>query len=450
MNHLKLILFFIFQSYFLKAQVEFEFANSINSSFIKKHASILAHDSLLGRNTGEIGQKKAAKYIQEKFREIVLDSLSNGYLQEFCLLDKKKSGEISIGNKKLKFPEDFGFLSYFNHLENVFSIEKVIKYDEIKNYENEDLNNLLIHVDNFSDIDFIEIKKLKTQKLIFILKNYNSQYFTDYNENKLIIPEKQEKPYFFINGKAFKKTIKKGNKVKITLNKNLKNNKETENVVAFIPGTDPVLKNEYLVISAHYDHLGVIKGKVYNGADDNASGTAALLEIARVFKETSKQGLMLKRSVLFICFTGEEHGLLGSEYYSKNPLVPLSKTIANFNIDMIGRFDSIKEKNQFFVYAIGSDKISMDFHNLHEKTAKSHGKLRIDYTYNDPKNKEKLYYRSDHYNFAKNGIPSIFYFGGFHEDYHQATDDIEKLNFSKIKTISELVFLTMWNLGNAD
>jgi hypothetical protein len=446
MKFFYLSLFFTFHCFLFNSQVEFEYAEKIDSTNIRKHLAVLAHDSLLGRNTGELGQKKAAKYLQEEFIKIGLDSLTTEYLQAFYLLNKIEKGNLIINGSKLDYIADFASFNSPSVFKLKISKTKHFNYDEFVSNKTKE-SSVLVSVNSFQEIDMDFIKKSGIKNIFFLVKNYNSKLFED-NNKKIEIIKKEHQNIFYVDASKVNK-IKKWNKLSLNFKFKDKNSCiKTENVLAKLEGSDPILKNEYIVISAHYDHLGVKNGLVYNGADDNGSGTSALLEIARIFKQASLNGVKLKRSVLFICFTGEEHGLLGSEYYSKNPLIPLKKTIANFNIDMIGRVDASKEKNKFSVYAIGSDKISLDFHAIHEKTAKKHNKLNIDYTYNDPKNKEKLYYRSDHYNFAKNGIPSIFYFGGFHKDYHQTTDDIEKINFTKIKTISELVFLTMWNVGN--
>jgi Zn-dependent M28 family amino/carboxypeptidase len=153
---------------------------------------------------------------------------------------------------------------------------------------------------------------------------------------------------------------------------------------------------------------------------------------------------------LFIALTGEEMGLFGSSFYVSNPWMPLENTIADINIDMIGRASKPNEKDTFSVYVIGSNMLSDDLHNTQELANKQYTNLNLDYMYNDVNEPLRLYYRSDHFNFAKNGVPSVFYFGGFHDDYHKSTDDIESINFKKIEQISKMVFHTTWILGNAE
>jgi hypothetical protein len=224
---------------------------------------------------------------------------------------------------------------------------------------------------------------------------------------------------------------------------------DTENVAAFMEGSDK--KDEVLVISAHLDHIGISpNGEINNGADDDGSGTVSLLEIAEAFSKAKAEGKGPRRSILFLNVTGEEKGLFGSEYYSENPLLPLKNTIANLNIDMIGRVDDAHKNDPQYVYVIGSDKLSSELHAISEEANKKYVNYKLDYTFNDPKDPNRFYYRSDHYNFAKMGIPVIFYFTGVHEDYHRPGDDVEKIMFDKQAPIVKLVFHTAWDLVNRD
>ncbi|MFN5417603.1 MAG: M28 family peptidase [Flavobacteriia bacterium] len=437
----------LFASFICYSQKSIEYYHLIDSNRIRTHVSVLANDSMQGRNTGEIGQKKAAKYLAQEFRKLGLDSLSIGYYQSFFLSKKVKEGSLTINKTKLNYIKDFGSLNEVSLVQLKTSGIEHYSYSEFIRLKVSNQFAILISVDSPQEIDMNVVKNSGNKTVFFLIKKYDPKAF-EKNTDKVFPVKEQNQHIFYVDASKILK-LKKKNKIFLDIDLKGKACPSTENVIAFVPGSDSLLKNEFLVISAHYDHLGVNKkGEVYNGADDNGSGTATLLELARVFKEAQLKNQQPKRSILFICFTGEEHGLLGSDYYSKNPLVPLEKTVADLNIDMIGHKDSVLEQKQFSVYIIGSDKISLDFHNIHEAVAKRHNKLKLDYTYNDPSNRERLYYRSDHYNFAKNGIPSIFYFGGFHDNYHQVTDDIEYLNFSKIETIAELVFLTAWELAN--
>jgi len=220
-----------------------------------------------------------------------------------------------------------------------------------------------------------------------------------------------------------------------------------ENVLGYIEGGE--LKDELIIITAHYDHLGKHDSLVFNGADDDGSGTVAALEIAEAFMLAKKAGHGPRRSVLIMPVSGEEKGLLGSKYYADHPVYPLEKTVANLNIDMIGRLDDWHDTANY-VYLIGADRLSQELHDISEEVNKKHIGLNLDYTFNEEDDPNRYYYRSDHYNFAKNNIPVIFYFNGVHEDYHKTTDTVEKIDFQKIETITRLIFLTAWELANRD
>lgn len=222
---------------------------------------------------------------------------------------------------------------------------------------------------------------------------------------------------------------------------------DSENIWAFIEGSEK--PDEILVISAHYDHVGMKNGEIYNGADDDGSGTVALLEIAKAFQQAKMEGNGPKRSILFLHVTGEEHGLHGSRYYTDNPLFPLGKTIADINIDMIGRRDEAHNASNDYVYVIGSDYLSTDLFNAVENANKEHVNINLDYKYNDRSDPNRFYYRSDHYNFAKNNIPSVFFFNGVHADYHQPTDEADKIEYDALEKRTRLAFVVAWELANA-
>ena len=197
---------------------------------------------------------------------------------------------------------------------------------------------------------------------------------------------------------------------------------ETENLASIIKGSE--YPDEYIIITAHLDHIGIDKnGDINNGADDDGTGNVALLEMAEAFKQAEKEGFGPKRSLVFLHVTGEEKGLLGSKYYTENPLYPIKNTVANLNIDMIGRVNPKREtEDPNYIYLIGSDKLSQELHDISEAVNDKYIQLELDYTYNDERDPNRFYYRSDHYNFAKKNIPVIFYFNGTHEDYHKPTD----------------------------
>ena len=219
-----------------------------------------------------------------------------------------------------------------------------------------------------------------------------------------------------------------------------------QNVIAYIEGSDK--KQDALVISAHLDHLGIDGENIYYGADDNGSGTVAVMGIAKAFKMAKEEGMKPLRSIIFLHFTGEEKGLYGSKYYTNNPLWDLNKTIANLNIDMIGRVDEEHKNNPNYLYLIGSDKINKNLKLISEQINEKNFNLKLDYRFDDPNDPNRYYYRSDHYNFAKNEIPVIFYFNGTHEDYHQPTDTPDKINYDLLTKRTQFIFATAWELVN--
>jgi hypothetical protein len=223
---------------------------------------------------------------------------------------------------------------------------------------------------------------------------------------------------------------------------------DSENIWAFIEGSEK--PEEIVVVSAHYDHVGIKKGEVYNGADDDGSGTVALVEIAKAFQKAKNEGHGPKLYILIMHMTGEEHGLHGSRYYSENPLFPLKNTVADVNIDMIGRRDEFHADSNNYIYLIGSDYLSTDLFNICEAANKKYINLTIDYKYNDKADKNRFYYRSDHYNFAKHGIPSVFLFNGTHADYHKATDEVEKIEFDALTKRTQLAFAIAWEIANRE
>ena len=236
------------------------------------------------------------------------------------------------------------------------------------------------------------------------------------------------------------------------------NSIDSYNVLAYIEGSDKA--NEVLVITSHLDHIGVEDdGQINNGADDDGSGTVAMMEIAESFIEAKEDGNGPRRSVLFLHVSAEEKGLLGSKYYTDNPIYPLTNTVANLNIDMIGRVDSLHLEQPDYIYLIGSDIISEDLHDVSQKANQDYVGLTIDYRYNDPTalvyefgrwRENRYYYRSDHYHFIKNNIPAIFYFNGTHKDYHAPTDTVEKINYDLLEKRTRLIFHTAWEIVNRE
>ena len=242
----------------------------------------------------------------------------------------------------------------------------------------------------------------------------------------------------------------------------------TENVIGIVEGSDPQLKSTFVVIGAHYDHVGYADAelndgkrpsppgrvspgaaddRIWNGADDDGSGTVAVMALARAFA----QGVHPKRSLLFIWHAGEERGLYGSRYFADYPTVPLDKIVAQLNIDMIGRNRDDKKSETNTVYLVGSDRISTELDKISRDADQSlQPPLRLDYEMNDPSDPEQVYYRSDHYSYASKGIPIIFFTTGLHPDYHANTDDVSKIEFPKLTRVAQLVYETALRVANLD
>jgi Zn-dependent M28 family amino/carboxypeptidase len=231
----------------------------------------------------------------------------------------------------------------------------------------------------------------------------------------------------------------------------------TQNVVAVFEGSDPVLKDEYVALGAHYDHIGIgipVNGDaIYNGADDDGSGTTALLSIAEAL---SKAPIRPKRSVLFVWHAGEEKGLWGSRYFTDNPTIPLDHIVTQINIDMIGRSKKEGDTNSRNrelsgpneIYVIGSKMMSTELGDLSEAVNKGYLNLSFNYRYDDPNDPNRFFFRSDHFNYARKGIPIIFFFDGEHEDYHRPGDSPDKIDYQKMEKVVRTVYMTLWEIAN--
>ncbi len=435
---------------FAQNQTAIRYSQFITASDIKQNISVLASDSLEGRETGKLGQKKAADYIAKQFESFGIPSVDSGYFQKYtiCNVDPSKV-TIKINGKQLEYGKDFYHDSDFKN--DSINSNTLVSF----NYSDYALFGG-VYVINDDHIHIDELKNIENCKVIFIVTRKPNCIV---GANKVLRNKaaRSHVPIFYISPKTYKKLTKKKVdkrsdrifKVKIEIDININTVLfEGENVLGYVEGSD--LKEELIVVSAHYDHLGFHDGKTYYGADDNASGTSAIIALAKAFAQAKREGHGPRRSILFLAFSGEEKGLLGSSYYSDHPVFPLANTVADLNIDMIGRIDTTYKTDPNYIYLIGSDKLSSELHNISDSTNSMYTQLKLDYKFNDPNDKNRFYYRSDHYNLAKHNIPVIFYFNGVHEDYHKPTDTVDKINFDKVEKISKLVFFTAWKLANRD
>lgn len=316
-------------------------------------------------------------------------------------------------------------------------------------------SSLLIKGQNSNINDFAQ--SITEQELMELLYVYASDYFegrrTGSKGQKIAVDFLRDH-YMDLNIQAAEGTNNYFQEMTLKVNGKMVS---TENVAAIIKGSK--FPNEYIVLTSHLDHIGIESGQINNGADDDGSGTVTMLEIAEAIQIALENGYRPKRSIVFLHVTGEEEGLLGSAYYTENPLYPLEQTIVNLNIDMIGRNDLLHNIGEEYLYLIGSDILSQDLHDISVSINNTYSNLDLDFRYNDPMLKvyergryyaNRYYYRSDHYNFAKNDIPVIFYFSGTHEDYHLPTDTVDKINYPLLTKRARFIFHTLWELANME
>ena len=444
-----------------------QYSKTITQTELKKHLKIISSDEFEGRETTTVGQKKAANYIKNHFIETNTKSAfkDTGFFQEFPVevLDFSKV-ELYYNKTKLNFINDF--YPYGNPINNSYENIPIVNvgYGILSQNRNDYLGkktkgkvvfiNQGLPPNNTEDIkEGNWRRKVQTASkkgavgVVFLESDYanSDQRIKEYLKKPSMQLHGNQKtkaqiPVFVVDENIIKTLNKDSNTV--TFNTNVSQMKTGENVLGFIPG----VTDEIIVISAHYDHIGYDRGEICNGADDDGSGTSSLLSISKAFQKAFDEGNQPNRGILFLAVSGEEKGLFGSQYYTENPVFPLNKTIADLNIDMVGRQDTVQKDNNY-IYLIGSDRISKELHTINEQVNNKHIGFNLDYTYNAKDDPNNFYQRSDHYNFAKNNIPVIFYFGGLHEDYHKPTDDFEKIDFFKLERVSRFVFLTAWELA---
>jgi Peptidase family M28 len=484
------------------------YAHSIKADELRNHLTILASDSLEGRETGQPGIDLAADYISKFSRNLGMKTMPNSasYLQPVAFTYSKWSNlEFVANNEKyrhlwdfLAFPDRNNSLPSLSETEVLFlgyGIDDALYSD----YKDKDVKGKVIMINRgeplnkdsisyvsgtttpsaWSDADLeqkLKTAKEKGVKLVLIIEN-DIKKLLEENRRKLLgnylelgnktLTPIEDVNHIYISSTIAKsiigtnekdvlkarKKMAKGKSEAVTLSTilSIKLAKETtvlegNNIVGYVEGKTK--KDEIIVVSAHYDHLGKRGDEVFNGADDNGSGTSTVMELAQAVMQSTIEGNTPERSIAFVWFCGEEKGLLGSLYYAQNPIFPLDQTVANVNIDMVGRIDDTYKNNPNYVYVIGSDRLSTDLHSINEEVNQKYSQLTLDYTYNSENDPNNYYYRSDHYNFAKNGIPSIFFFNGTHTDYHRTTDDIEKINFDIMANRGKHIFHVIWELAN--
>ena len=464
-------------------------SESIKTEELKEKLYKYSSDEFEGRGTPSKGQELAVGYLANHYKNLNIPSVKkNSYFQPVPLqFEEKPNINISISNKDFNYYSDY--ISYANGPDRTNeSIELVyVEYgiDDSKYSDYKGINVVGKYVvaiggeplnenDNYflngnkkskwsNSREEIANKKHAAKKngalgLIlvddYLYRKYGYRYSQSDNgkdEKRMALSNIEENDFqVLLFSQKHKDFLENDNHIlNITFKKNTQNF-TADNVAAIIKGSE--FPDEYIILTAHLDHVGVQNGEIYNGADDDGSGTVALLEIAEAFASAKEQGYSPKRSIVFLHVTAEERGLLGSQYYTDyDPLIPINKTIANLNIDMIGRADPNRGvRNLNYVYIIGSDILSEDLHQINLNANNNYANLELDFRYNDINDPNEFYYRSDHFHFVKNNIPAIFYFSGVHEDYHQPTDTADKILYDIYKKRVKLIFHTAWELANSE
>lgn len=499
-----LLTFCICHSFAQPDSIASKYAATITQADLSKHLHIIASDEYGGRETGKESLTKAATYISNFYKQIGISPIKNiAYYQTYKVGLQEATGVLITHHTKdyVQHKDFFSFPAYYKNEQinaeivfvgygiddslysdynNIDVTGKIVialngepknkserylvsntdtpsKWSNSKNNpkittaKEKGALTLLIINENTPEMiktykHFIESEKLKVLDKAEIDYDFPNFYISSEMADE-IIAKSSQKIKKHINNKGEPESFAVKDKLSLNINKKTTIS-DAHNVLAYIEGSD--LKDELIVLTAHYDHIGEHDGKVFNGADDDGSGTVAIMEIAEAFIKAKQDGNGPRRSILIMNVSGEEKGLLGSKYYTEHPVFPLKNTVANLNIDMIGRLDKKHADNENYVYIIGSNMLSDELHEINEYANSTYTQLELDYEFNKKDDPNRYYFRSDHYNFAKNNIPVIFYFNGVHEDYHKETDTVDKIIFSKMEKITRLVFHTAWELANRD
>lgn len=467
-----------------------KYGSQITADQLKEYLTIIASDALEGRETGTRGQKMAAAFISTHFQELGFKGPVNGSYYQPVELYSSTTGEayLKVGQTKL---DNFSGVIYSGTGDSGGEVSLpvvFVGYGTEAEFNQVDVKDkavvLLAKEMRLRGNPAVKMAQDKGAKLIIVNVNETLAEFDNLTgqfksfmgggrlslnkpqagsqiTSMIVSPVTVEKILNTTMDKLKKATTEdpkknalkkfKGANVQYKVTSEVKTT-WSENVLGYLEGTDK--KDELVVITAHYDHIGKSKSGtgdlINNGADDDGSGTVSVMTIAKAFAQAKKEGKGPRRSILFMTVTGEEKGLLGSEYYSEHPIFPLASTVVDLNIDMVGRRDPQHKDSAPYVYVIGSDKLSADLHELSERVNKENLNIAFDYTYNDQNHPERLYYRSDHWNFAKKNIPIIFYFDGIHEDYHKPSDEVDKIEFDLMEKRAQTVFFTAWEIANRD
>ena len=506
-----------------------QYQDQIRVDYLKKHLSVIAHDSLRGRETGSSGLEIAADYLATEYRDMGLQPMGDedSYFQHFSLSALKRDStvyklfengtlvnrSVESRNQTANFIRSFGgsdtlsgeviFAGFgvndpgrgVRHLGDMDLEGKwVMVFQQIPHVVDGDtlVDPSINGKTRFSTI--IEEKGAAGMLIVAPMTETEYQATAEKNRVRYAEPSRYQLGYLddstgglpmgynmvqpllaarilgisYSNEKlmAFQQSLinnirgfspRKTGFSLTHIPHHSRSRIHTKNVVAKLPGSDPQLADEVVVLTSHYDHVGVGRpdstgDSIYNGADDDGSGTVALLNVAKALSEARNNGYAPRRSILFLHVSAEEIGLYGSRYYSDHPVVPIDQTVANINIDMIGRIDREHETEGIsdYAYLIGGELISSDLDSLIRLANRQSGNIELDNKYNDLDDPNQFYRRSDHWNFGRHRVPFAFFFSGVHEDYHRPSDEIHKIRFDKMAGIIRTIFASTVIIANED
>jgi len=471
-----------------------KYAALITKEALKEKLTILAGEEMEGRETASPGQKRAAAWIEEHFKKIGLKPGNSGSYQQLypVYIDAMSDQLLRVNGKTFTWDKDYSF-----GLSNISSGTKTINNIVFAGY------GIVDSASKRNDFAGLDVKG----KVVIVLEGGTTAIAPagragrGFNPNQRKIDAAKNNgaagllvvsadfprrtptqlkgrmvlhlptdPSFFVAsisdevasallGRTTKilfadlKNINQGNyyaELQIGANK-VPETRESSNVIGILPGTDK--KDEYIFLTGHYDHLGKNGNVIYYGADDDGSGSVGVMQMAEAFAAAARKGNQPRRTMIFMTVSGEEKGLLGSEYYSEHPTIDLAKASVDLNTDMIGRGDTSRKADTLnYIYVIGHDKLSSELVGINEGVNKKYiHNLALDYKFDDPNDQNQIYYRSDHYNFAKKGVPILFFYDGMlGADYHRPTDTVDKIQFEVMARRAQLVFHTAWVIANRD
>ncbi len=488
----KLLSAFLFVSLSAAAQTDVtaKYAATITPVALKEKLSVIAGAGMEGRETATPGQKKAAAYIETYFKKIGLQpGTANGYQLTYPVYqDTLEGAMLDINGSNFQLNKDFALPASsigggFWYANSIVFASFGLADSTNTNLDGLDVKDKWVMVidgtpaslDGRPAADSPYNRLLAARKIpslrargvkgiLIVSKRLPAAALATRKGNMYVEKRDAVAPTIYITpalaSAILGQPLEDFTKLKTTIRgvypaaflfTEEKNSipLASSDVIGILPGTDK--KDEYVFVTGHYDHLGKRDSIIYYGADDDGSGTTSVLQIATAFAEAKKAGNGPRRTMVFMTVSGEEEGLWGSEYYADHHLFPLSKTSVDLNVDMVGRIDpGYKGDSLNYVYTIGEDKLSSDLFPIQDSINKKYVGMELDRRFNDPNDRNRFYYRSDHFNFAKNGVPVIFYFNGVHKDYHRPTDTAHKINFNLMPKRVKLVFYTAWAMTNRD